>query len=375
MAVLADLIDLLDTYYPPELAESWDSVGLVCGDPADSVTAVLTCVDLTDAVVDAAVGGGFELVVAHHPLLLRGVDTVGAHTPKGRLIHRLIRSGCALYTAHTNADIASPGVSDALATALGVRDLRPLRPQSAAPIDKWVVFVPRADADRVAAAMFDAGAGAIGDYSECCFSTPGTGRFRPGDGAHPAVGTVGEVASVDEVRLEMVAQRGVRDAVRAALCEAHPYEEPAFDLTETVAGPAGVGLGRIGVIDEPMTLREFTEHVATTLTVAPWGVRAAGDPDAVVRTVAVCGGAGDSLMELAAHSGADVFVTADLRHHPVDEHLRVHDLAVVDAGHWATEFPWCAQVSGVLAGYDPSLVVAEYGDTTDRFVVHAGPHG
>ncbi|GGF28951.1 Nif3-like dinuclear metal center hexameric protein [Williamsia phyllosphaerae] len=373
MAVLADLIELLETRYPQHLAESWDSVGLVCGDPADAVTAVLTCVDVTDAVVDAAVGGGFELVVAHHPLLLRGVDTVGTHTPKGRLVHRLIRSGCALYTAHTNADVALPGVSDALGDALGLVDMRPLQPTTTPPMDKWAVFVPQSDTDRVAEAMFAAGAGAIGDYSECRWSVTGTGRFRPGDGAHPVIGTVGRVESVVEDRVEMVAARGSREAVLAALRDAHPYEEPAFDLLETVPVAADTGLGRIGRLSEPMSLRDFTDHVARSLTVAPWGVRAAGDPDAVVTTVAVCGGAGDSLIDTAAGSGADVFVTADLRHHPVDEHLRGHDLAVIDAGHWATEFPWCAQVSSVLVAHDPSLVVHEFGDTTDRFTMHAGP--
>ncbi len=374
MAVLAELIDLLQTRYPPDLAESWDSVGLVCGDPADAVTAVLTCVDVTGAVVDAAVGGGFELVVAHHPLLLRGVDTVGAHTPKGRLVHRLIRSGCALYTAHTNADVARPGVSDALADALGLDDLRPLRPTPGSQIDKWAVFVPVADTARVATAMFAAGAGAIGDYSQCQWSVTGTGRFRPGVEARPAIGTVGKVETVVEDRLEMVAPRGRRDAVLSALRGSHPYEEPAFDLFETVAVDAETGLGRVGELPEPMSLRDFTDHVAKSLTIAPWGVRAAGDPEKSISTVAVCGGAGESLIETAARSGADVFVTADLRHHPVDEHLREHDLAVIDAGHWATEFPWCAQVSSVIAAFDQTLEVHEYGDTTDRFTMHAGLH-
>jgi dinuclear metal center YbgI/SA1388 family protein len=373
VAALRDLIELLDATYPPRHAESWDSVGLVCGDPGDTVTAVLICVDVTDAVVDEAVATGVELIVAHHPLLLRGVDTVGAHTPKGRLIHRLIRSGCGLYTAHTNADIARPGVSDALADALGVTDTRPLSPLPSPPLDSWVVMVPHAATDAVAEAMFAAGAGAIGEYSRCRFTVAGTGEFLPGDAATPAIGAVGEITSVAEDRMQMVAPRSRRDAVLAALRAAHPYEEPAFDLVELASTPSDIGLGRVGTLAEPMSLRTFTDHVANSLTTAPWGVRTAGDPDAMISTVAVCGGAGDSLIDAAAGAGADVYVTADLRHHPADEHLRAGSPALVDAGHWATEFPWCAQVAGVLHDHDAGVVITVFDRPTDPFTLHSGP--
>ncbi|GAA2070498.1 Nif3-like dinuclear metal center hexameric protein [Williamsia deligens] len=371
MAAVGELVDLLDAHYPPHLAESWDSVGLVCGDPLDTVTAVLVCVDVTDAVVDHAIAHGIELVVAHHPLLLRGVDTVGAHTPKGRIIHRLVRAGCALYTAHTNADIARPGVSDALADALGVLDTRPLQPTTGRPLDKWVVFVPVDDTEAVADAMFRAGAGSIGDYSRCRWQVTGTGGFLPGDGATPHIGTVGEQEEVTEDRVEMVADPARREAIRAALRDAHPYEEPAYDVLVEAAPVEDRGLGRVGRLAAPTTLGAFAEHVAASLRLAPWGVRVAGDPDTEVTTVAVCGGAGDSLLDEATASGAHVYVTADLRHHPADEHLRAGGPALVDAGHWATEFPWCAQVAGVVRGHDASLVVDVFTAPTDPFTVHA----
>jgi dinuclear metal center YbgI/SA1388 family protein len=375
MAAVGDLVELIEEHYPPHLAESWDSVGLVCGDPLDTVTAVLVCVDVTDAVVDHAIAHGVELIVAHHPLLLRGVDTVGAHTPKGRIVHRLVRAGCALVTAHTNADIARPGVSDALADALGVLDTRPLQPTTAPALDKWVVFVPVEDTDAVADAMFRAGAGAIGDYSRCRWQVTGSGQFLPGDGATPHIGTRGEIETVTEDRLEMVAPRSRRDAVLAALRDAHPYEEPAFDVLVQAPLAEDRGLGRVGRLAEPTTLSAFAEHVASALHLAPWGVRVAGDPDAEVATVAVCGGAGDSLLDAATASGAHVFVTADLRHHPADEHLRSGGPALVDAGHWATEFPWCAQVAGIVSVWDPSLVVDVFETPTDPFTVHAAGDG
>lgn len=347
---LADVIGALETAYPPALAESWDSVGLVAGDPADEVRKVVVAVDATAAVVDEALASGAQLLLVHHPLLLRGVDTVGAHTPKGALLHRLIRGGCALYSAHTNADRADPGVSDALAGALGLVATRPLVPIPDTATDKWVVMVPTTDTVRVREALFAAGAGELGDYRECSWTVTGDGQFRPLPGAAPTLGTVGEVETVREDRVEVIAPRRSRARILAALRAAHPYEEPAFDVFETADFPGSRGLGRIGELPEPQTLREFTARVAAALPRTEWGVRAAGDPERVVRTVAVCGGSGDSLLDTVSRLGADVYVTADLRHHPADEHLRRGGPALVDVAHWASEQPWCAQAKGVLDG-------------------------
>jgi len=357
VATVRDAIAVLEAAYPPRLAESWDSVGLVCGDPDDAVDAVLVCVDVTDAVVDAALDLGAALIVAHHPLLMRGVDTVGTHTPKGRLVHRLIRGGCALYTAHTNADSASPGVSDALAELLGLVDLRPLDPKPVAAMDKWSVLVPISDGDaglqgavdHVSAAMFDAGAGAIGAYSRCAWMTDGHGQFLPGPDARPTLGEPGTLHREAERRIDMVAPRGRRSAVLAALRAAHPYEEPAFDVLELAAEDGSVGLGRVGRLPTPVSLRDFAVIVTTRLRTESWGIRVAGDPGARVETVAVCGGAGDSLIDAARGAGVDVYLTGDLRHHPVDESLRRGGPAFIDAGHWGTEFPWCAQAQGILS--------------------------
>lgn len=352
---LADVIGALEVAYPPALAESWDSVGLVAGDPADVVRKVVVAVDATAAVVDEALATGAQLLLVHHPLLLRGVDTVGAHTPKGALLHRLIRSGCALYSAHTNADRADPGVSDALAGALGLVATRPLIPIPDTVTDKWVVMVPTTDTVRVRDALFAAGCGELGDYRECSWTVTGDGQFRPLPGATPALGAVGEVEAVREDRVEVIAPRRSRARILAALRAAHPYEEPAFDVFETADFPGSRGLGRIGELPEPQTLREFTARVAEALPRTEWGVRAAGDPDRVVRTVAVCGGSGDSLLDTVSGLGADVYVTADLRHHPADEHLRRGGPALVDVAHWASEQPWCAQAKGVLDAHFGSV--------------------
>jgi len=344
---LSDVIDVLEAAYPPRLAQDWDSVGLVCGDPDDRVDSVTIAVDATSAVVDEVPDRG--LLLAHHPLLLRGVDTVAASTAKGSLLHRMIRTGRALFTAHTNADAASPGVSDALADALGLAVEEVLAPGLGGPdLDKWVVFVPTEQADGVREAMFSAGAGHIGDYSHCSWGVTGTGQFLAHEGATPTIGKVGAIERVAEDRIEVIAPARLRGHVLAAVRAAHPYEEPAFDIIALAPVPGDVGLGRIGVLPRPETLAAFVSRVHDALPATSWGIRASGEDDAQVSRVAVCGGAGDSLLDVVTGAGVDAYVTADLRHHPADEHRRRSDVALVDVAHWASEYPWCNQAARLL---------------------------
>ena len=254
---LADVVDVIEALYPPALAAEWDAVGLVCGDPAEPVRQVLFAVDPVEAVVDEAIAAGVDLLVTHHPLFLRGTSSVAATTAKGRVVHRLVRAGIALHVAHTNADHANPGVSDALARALGLHDTRPLEALPAPALDKVVVFVPLPDADKLVDSLAAAGAGELGDYARCAFITAGVGTFQPLAGATPTVGSVGEVTRVDEARVEMVFQRALRREIVAALRSAHPYEEPAFDVFELASWDSDVGSGRVGELAEPTTLGAF----------------------------------------------------------------------------------------------------------------------
>jgi dinuclear metal center YbgI/SA1388 family protein len=242
---LADVISALDARYDPGLAEAWDAVGLVCGDPAETVRRVLFAVDPTAEVVDEVLEIGADLLVTHHPLLLTPVHGVPADDPKGRLVHRLVRGGAALFVAHTNADRAPEhGVNDALAAAVGLLDAVPLEPTAADP--------------------------------------------------------------------------------RA-------------------------GLGRVGRLTEEVSLREFSERVAGVLPVTVGGVRAAGDPERPVRTVAVCGGSGGSLAGAAATAGADVLLTSDLKHHPASDAGEVAGPALCDVAHYASEWPWLPVAAEALA--------------------------
>ena len=340
---LGDVIDVLDEAYPPHLAHDWDSVGLVCGDPDEPVDSVTVAVDATAAVVDTV--GPRGLLLAHHPLLLRGVDTVAASTPKGALIHRMIRCSAALFTAHTNADAAKPGVSDALAEVLGLTVEAVLEPATGPPSDRWVIFVPPADAETLRRALFAAG-------------------------AHPVVGTVGTVERVDEARVEVIAPVGIRAGVIAAMRAAHPYEERAFAVFTLAPLPDGLGIGRIGTLARPQRFADFAARVSSSLPQTSWGIRAAGDPDAIISRVAVCGGSGDSLLPAARAAGVQAYVTADLRHHPADEHRRASDIGLVDVAHWASEYPWCSQAAGLLRDrFGDALPVTVSGLRTDPWNV------
>lgn len=349
MATVREVTGWLEAAYPPHLAEDWDRVGLAVGDPDAEVTHVHFAVDITDAVIAEAAEVGAQLLVTHHPLLLRGVHAVRTDQPKGRLVAALLRGGIAQFAAHTNADSAPEGVAEALASACGLVDQRPLRPVPTAPLDKVVTFVPTADAEDVIDALAAAGAGAIGDYDRCAFTATGTGTFRPLAGANPTIGSVGAIEHVEEVRIEMVLPRARRAAVLAALRSAHPYEEPAFDVVELAAEASANGLGRIGRLAEPLTAREFARRVAAAVPETAGGVKLGGDPERLLRDVAVVGGAGDSMLDAVRAAGVDAYVTGDLRHHVAQDFLAHDDAPVlVDVPHWAAEWTWLPLAQLVL---------------------------
>lgn len=354
MPSLANIIESIERAYDPTAAEPWDAVGLVCGDPGAAVRRVLFAVDPVTAVIDEALAWGADLLITHHPLLLTGVHSVAATTPKGRAVHRLITVGCALYVAHTNADSADPGVSDALAEVLGVRDVRPLVAAGSDPYDKLIVFIPSGDAERLVDALAAIGAGAIGAYSRCAWETDGVGTFTPELGATPAIGEIGRREEVIESRVEMLVPRGRRRDAIEAMRAVHPYEEPSFDVYEIAAPVSSTrGTGRVGHLDQSMTLAAFTEHVAAALPATAVGVRAAGDPSREIRTVAVCGGSGGPFVEAARAHGADAYVTADLKHHATSEAMEAQpdvgaSMALLDVTHWASEWPWLAAAASGL---------------------------
>jgi dinuclear metal center YbgI/SA1388 family protein len=333
---VADWLSLVDELYPRAHAATWDHVGLQVGDPADEVARVLVTLDVTSAVLDEAADGPATLVLAHHPLLFRPLRALTPATAAGRLALRAAREGTAVAAAHTNLDVArdGAGTSDPVARALDLRDVRPLTTElREGQRIKLVTFVPPEALERVLDAVAAAGAGRIGDYERCSFRVRGTGTFRPTAGADPYSGRVGEDAAEQEDRLEVELPRGRAGRVVAALLDAHPYEEVAYDLVPLLDG-ATVGFGVVGTLPAPTPLAEVAEQLRVGLP-APH-LRLAGDPDRPVVSVAAVGGAGDSLIDVALAAGVDLYVTGDLRHHVTLDALEA-GLALIDAGHHATE--------------------------------------
>ncbi|HET9872905.1 MAG TPA: Nif3-like dinuclear metal center hexameric protein [Propionibacteriaceae bacterium] len=346
---MSDVAAVLAELYPPATAEPWDRVGLTVGDPAASVTKILYAVDCTSDVVEEAARVGADLVVAHHPLLLRGLHAVTENDPKGRIVTQLVRRRIALYVAHTNADIPPGGVAAALADAAGLISTTPLLPSSSDPLDVLVTFVPDDHTATVVEALSAAGAGAVGTYDQCSFRSPGQGTFRPLPGSQPYLGSVGRLQNVDEDRVEMVLPRDRRRQVVEALLATHPYETPAYHVLEVASTQGDSGLGRVGPLAQPASLADFAAHLASVLPRSGAGMRVSGDPERMVFVAAVQAGAGEDLLEAARTSGADVYVTSDLRHHPASEAREYSGgPALIDIPHWAAEATWLPVVQRLV---------------------------
>jgi dinuclear metal center YbgI/SA1388 family protein len=331
---VGDIHSFFELWAPRDIAWEKDNPGLQVGDAAADVRGILLALDATERVIAEAVRRRANLLVTHHPLLYRPLREVTERGAQGRIVRSLIRSGINLYSAHTNLDFTRGGTSEVLGSRLGLVDMEflslPYRPSV-----KVVTFSPSTAVEQLATAMAEAGAGRIGNYSSCSFRTPGTGTFLGNAVTRPAIGRRGRLEHVDEVRLEMVAPKRDLDRVLIALRGAHPYEEPAFDVIPLENTSTAYGMGIIGTLPRPVALRAFLPQLKKKLHCG--ALRWTGTPSATVRRVALCGGGGADLLDEAVRKKADVFVTADISYH------RFHDaggrIALVDAGHYETEFP------------------------------------
>ncbi len=329
---IAEVEQCMDSWAPRWTAWERDNVGLQVGDRQRRVRRMLVCLDVTEAVVDEAIDKKIDLIIAHHPLLFRPPSAVVTSEPVGNLVLRLAEHRIALYASHTNLDSAKDGVNFALARTLGLQQPKFLQPLQETLV-KVVVFVPHDHVDSVASAMSDAGAGMIGEYESCSFRLEGKGTFRGSSASTPFVGKKGKLESVEEVRLEMIAPRARISAIVESMRRVHPYEEVAYDVYPLLNSNPNYGLGVIGTLPRPHTLRSFLQQARQALRAE--ALRYAGDLKQRVRRVAVCGGSGSDLLSTAVAAGADVFVTADVRYHTY--HAAEGRIALVDAGHWETE--------------------------------------
>jgi dinuclear metal center YbgI/SA1388 family protein len=332
-----EFIDYIEDLVPLACSEEWDNCGLQVGDPRLPLRGIMLCLDATAAVVRAAGEKGANFVFAHHPLLFTPLRTVRVDRYPADVVREALVSGISIYAAHTNLDVVPGGVNDVLAKRLGLENCEVLSRTGEIAVYKLVVFVPSASRDEVAGALFEAGAGSIGPYRGCSFSTPGTGTFCPSSAAAPFCGTVGKMNEVDEFRLEVRVEKDRLGPVVDALVKVHPYETPAFDLYPLENAGRTIGLGRVGELPEVLDLPAVVRLVKETLSISRVRV-AGGREDAKVKRLALCGGSGFSLYQAAVEAGADLFLTGDLKYHDA-RLVEAAGLPVVDAGHFATEAP------------------------------------
>jgi dinuclear metal center YbgI/SA1388 family protein len=341
---------------PPSLAADWDNVGLLAGSADRIVQRVLLCIDLMPAVVDEAIATKAGFVMAYHPPILKPVKSLCVPgTGMETQLFRCIEEKVAVYSMHTALDAADGGTNDVLSELAGLVDIRPLEfvDSPSAASCKLVVFVPEAQVDQVADAIFAAGAGRIGDYSRCSYRLSGTGTFFGEEGTNPAVGERGRDERVEEVRLETVVRAAALPDVIDALREAHPYEEPAFDIYPTKSAPVS-GIGRIGILPDEPTLAELAD-LLTQRTQAN-GATTVGEPTATLKRAIVVVGAGGGLPFSAGLGPGDVVLTGEMRHHTALSILRAGASAIC-LGHWTSERPTLASVGTSLAIFCPGLEV------------------
>jgi dinuclear metal center YbgI/SA1388 family protein len=365
------IVRQLDQFAPLVLAAEWDNVGLLLGDRAAEVRKVMTCLTVTPESAAEAVAEGAQLVVSHHPIFFRPVQRLTMATPEGQIILSLIRAGIAVYCPHTAFDNTRDGINDLLARRLNLSESRPLRVRpgleiGGCPLEdrgtipfverrcKIVVFVPDSDLARVSDALFAAGAGNIGAYSQCSFRLAGTGTFFGSDEANPAVGQKGRREEVAEWRLEAVCPESLVDSVVIAMRKAHSYEEPAYDVYPLRPSPSPCGEGRWGRLSAPLTLEALAGQVKENLSAS--FVHMVGEAARPVSSVAIVCGAGGDYVADAARVQADVLLTGEARFHDCLA-ARAKGLALILPGHYVTERPGVEDLAHRLAGWFPDLKV------------------
>ena len=364
--VVADVCAAMENLAPTALAQEWDKVGLLAGDLRAAVRRVLLTIDMTEAVVDEAIRKKVEFIISYHPPIFKPITSL--RTPGSgmdALVFRCIRGGAAIYSPHTALDAAEGGTNDVLAELCGITRTEPLEYVDAPTEDrcKFVVFVPSGQVEKVASAMFQAGAGHIGDYSQCSFRASGEGTFLGGETTRPAIGQRGKMESVQEVRLESIVRARDIPKVLRAMRRVHPYEEPAFDIYPLKARPVR-GIGRCGRLSKTTTLEKLAQRLR--LQTKANCVQIVGERDRPVDEVVIVAGAAGSLPFRISLSSRHVIITGEIRHHDALT-IQRHGCTAIALGHWASERPVLRALARRLAEVLPGPSISISSADRDPF--------
>ena len=329
---LKEITQTLERFAPVALQEDFDNSGLLVGNQNAEIRGALLCVDITESIIDEAISLGFNLVISHHPLIFKGLKKISGKNYVERCILKAIKNDIAIYAAHTNFDSVKNGVSYKMAEKIGLKDLKILSPKKDALV-KIVTFVPAEFAESVRLAVWEAGAGHIGNYDCCSFSVNGEGTFRALDGANPFLGNLHEKHTEEESKIEFVLPTYLVDNVLVAIKNTHPYEEPAIDIFPLKNSWENVGLGVVGTLPKPMKEKDFLTYIKDIFGVG--AIKHSKFLEKNISKVALCGGSGADFINDAKCCGADIYVTADVSYHRFFE--AENSLVIADIGHFESE--------------------------------------
>jgi len=349
---ISEIISFLDNWAHPALAEEYDNVGLLVGKKERSVSKILVSLDATEAVVEEAIHLGCELIISHHPILFKGLKKLNGQNYVARTVEKAIENKVGLFALHTNLDAVSTGVNLKMASKLGLQNLKPLRPV-AGKLLQLSFFVPLADKENVLNSIHLAGAGNIGNYSQCSFSTEGKGRFLPNENSNPSIGNVGKQEDVQELKIEVILPKHLKNKVLSALLASHPYEEVAYFITELENVWQDAGSGMIGNLSQAMTKNQLIDFVKQKFSVEM--LRFTGTEKKSFKKIALCGGSGFFLLGDAVAQEADAYITSDIKYHEFfDSEGR---LMLMDIGHFESEQFTSELIIEKLSNQFPNIAV------------------
>ena len=368
MTTVNDIIALMDQVAPPSLAQEWDNCGLQCGDGDWPVKQVMVALDPSPEVVSAACEKGVDLLITHHPLIFQPIKRLALDSPPGRLLDMAIRHRLAIFSAHTNLDSVRGGLNDRFAEKIGLKNVTLLAAEKADNFVKLAVYVPEQSFQQVFDAILETDSGATGKYSGCTFRQKGLGTFLPGEDARPFIGQPGHLATVDEYKIEIrVAKHRIFETL-AHIRAHHPYETMAYDIYPQFPEPSDHGIGRVGELEAAMDIATLSEKIKKALTLS--FIKVSGPGNMPVKKVAICTGSGGGLMTSFFASGADVYISGDLKFHDAKD-AQARGLALIDVGHFASEIIMTDLVADRLAALvrakDRDVRVDAFEGETDPF--------
>jgi dinuclear metal center YbgI/SA1388 family protein len=330
---IKDIISVIEELAPVSFQESYDNTGMQIGNNDKEINSVLLTLDVTEDTINEAIANKNDLIISHHPLIFSGIKKLSGRNSTERIVIKAIKNDIAIYSCHTNIDSAWNGVNVKLAEILGLHNVKILKPISGN-LKKLITFVPTEHAEKLRTSLFEAGAGNIGNYDSCSYNTEGKGTYRANENANPFIGAINEYHTENEIRIETIFPSYLKSKVISALLSNHPYEEVAYDIYSLDNSYKKQGIGAIGTLEKEMNEEDFLKSIKNILNCKQ--IKHSALTEKKIKKVAVCGGSGSFLISDALSSGADAFITADLKYHQFQE--PDNKMLLIDAGHFETEY-------------------------------------